>query len=139
MMLYVSIVLLAEIAALPDDLGVPELLAIVWGTTIGLALAHWFAFEFATGRLRGRLPVEAIAEVAGGALVAAIVSVPILVLPHDVRLQVVPFVIAFVIGGVSYAAERAHGYSRRRSVYYATVTLVVGLVVATVKDLLAYH
>ena len=53
MTLYVSIVLLAELAALPagDEAGGTvhgpvgwELIAIIWGTTVGLALAHWFAF-----------------------------------------------------------------------------------------------
>ena len=56
MVLYVSVVEIAELAALPESHftnGVVSgpvgagLLAIVWGTAIGLALAHWFAFRIA--------------------------------------------------------------------------------------------
>jgi hypothetical protein len=53
MVLYVSVVLLAELSALPrgDDHGVIrgpvgwKLVAICWGTTVGLAVTHWFAFR----------------------------------------------------------------------------------------------
>ena len=58
MVLYVAVVLLATLSALPAghdpadaEMHGPvggELLAIVWGTTVGLALAHWFAFHVAT-------------------------------------------------------------------------------------------
>ena len=60
MVLYVAVVLLATLSALPAghdpadaEMHGPvggELLAIVWGTTVGLALAHWFAFHVATPR-----------------------------------------------------------------------------------------
>ena len=51
--LYVAIVLLAAVVALPDHGGSgrvleddhPPLLEIIWGSAIGLALAHWFAFR----------------------------------------------------------------------------------------------
>jgi hypothetical protein len=53
MVLYVSVVLLAELSALSrgDDHGVIrgpvgwKLVAICWGTTVGLAVTHWFAFR----------------------------------------------------------------------------------------------
>lgn len=139
MMLYISIVLLAEFAAFPDDLTRAETLAIVWGTTIGLALAHWFAFEFAAMRLGRREREEVFAEVGGAALVALIASIPVLVLPADVHRQVVPFVLAVVIGGVSYIVERSVGRSRRWSLYFAGVALLIGLAVASVKEVLAHH
>src|SRR6476646_8690601 len=77
MMLYVSIVLLAELAVLPSGRGHAvepvhgpvgvELVAIVWGTTSGLALAHYFAFRVATQgvgrRLRGQDLEEALGEI----------------------------------------------------------------------------
>ena len=44
--LYVAICLLGALIALPtheqDD---AEVIAIIWGVTVGLALAHWFAFR----------------------------------------------------------------------------------------------
>src|SRR5947208_14744179 len=62
MVLYVSVVEIAELAALPEDhfsngrvtgpVG-GALLAIIWGTAIGLALAHWFAFRIAAPAFSG--------------------------------------------------------------------------------------
>jgi hypothetical protein len=62
MVLYVSVVEIAELAALPEShladgqvtgaVGA-ELLGIVWGTAVGLALANWFAFHLAARAFRG--------------------------------------------------------------------------------------
>ena len=51
MALYVTVCLLAALTALQNVVAVPgRVLGLVWGTTIGLALAHLFAFRIA-GRL----------------------------------------------------------------------------------------
>ena len=153
MTLYLSVVLLATLAALPagHDAGEPvhgpvgiELIAIVWGTTIGLAVAHSFAFHVAThgfggGRLRGQDRMEVLAELAGAAFVAALASLPVLVFSEDVEQQVVPFVLALIIGVVSYVVERTNGRTRTASVVFGLITLLVGLVAATVKNLLSAH
>src|SRR3954466_9141222 len=65
MTLYVSVVLIAELAAIPEKhfadgrvtgaVG-EQLLAIVWGTAVGLAVAHWFAFGLAAPAFRGQRP-----------------------------------------------------------------------------------
>jgi hypothetical protein len=58
MTLYVTICLLAALTALENVVAVPgQVFGLVWGTTIGLALAHLFAFRIA-GRLvhDGRFP-----------------------------------------------------------------------------------
>src|SRR6478736_4524646 len=67
MVLYVSVVEIAELATLPEGhfsggrvtgpVGV-QLLAIVWGTAIGLALAHFFAFRIAAPGFRGESPTR---------------------------------------------------------------------------------
>jgi hypothetical protein len=139
MSLYVSIVLLAELSALPPDLDNSQLLSIMWGTTIGVALAHWFAFEFAARRLHGRDRTEVFEEVGGSATVAAVASIPVLLFPQDVHQQLIPFVLALFIATVGYLVERSNGRSRRWSLWFAVVALVVGLAVAGVKDLISYH
>jgi hypothetical protein len=154
MALYVSIVLLATLAALPvgpDEGHEPvrgpvgiELIAILWGTTVGLALAHSFAFVVAThglggGRLRGHDLKEATAEVAGAAFVAAVASVPVLLLSEETEQQVVPFVLALIIGVVGYLVERYNGRTRLASLVFGVVTLVVGLLAAAAKNLLSGH
>src|SRR4051794_30436298 len=65
MVLYVSVVLIAELAAIPEEHFADgrvtgavggQLLAIVWGTAVGLAVAHWFAFRLAAPAIRGERP-----------------------------------------------------------------------------------
>jgi hypothetical protein len=56
--LYVTVCLLAGLTALESVVAVPgHVFGLVWGTTVGLALAHLFAFRLA-GRLvhDGRFP-----------------------------------------------------------------------------------
>ena len=67
MVLYVSVVEIAELAAIPEShfahgrvtgaVG-GQLLAIVWGTAVGLAIAHWFAFRLAAPAFRGERPTR---------------------------------------------------------------------------------
>jgi hypothetical protein len=45
MALYVAICLLAAFAALPETDAHARVIGIIWGVTVGLALAHWFAFR----------------------------------------------------------------------------------------------
>ena len=153
MALYVSIVLLAALAALPagheeggsvDGPTGIELVALLWGTTLGLAIAHSFAFVVATQGLgHGRLDLhdrrEAAAELAGAVAVAAVATVPILVLSEEAEQRVVPFVLALVIGVVGYLVERLNGRTRVASLLFGTTTLVAGLLVATVKNVLTGH
>ena len=144
MTLYLSVVLLATLAALPagHDAGEPvhgpvgiELLAILWGTTIGLALAHGFAFKVATqgfgeGRPREQAFKEALAEIAAAAVVAALASLAVLVFGPENEQRVVLFVLALIIGGVGYLVERANGRTRMASLIFGVITLFVGLVVS---------
>src|SRR6476661_4080196 len=100
MALYVSVVEIAELAALPEShfahgrvtgpVG-GQLLAILWGTAVGLALAHWFAFRLA-GRAFGGERVTGLdtrigfAQVGAAVFVAAVSSLPVLFL-SDVQAQ----------------------------------------------------
>jgi len=154
MTLYVSVVLLATLAALPaghDDAAEPiqgpvglELIAILWGTTIGLALTHYFAFRvaargFGGGRLSSEDAKEATAEVAAAAFVAALASLPVLAFSPGTEQWVVLFVLALIIGVVSYLLERANEHTRSASVVFGALTLVVGLIVASLKYILSGH
>lgn len=99
MVLYVSVVEIAELAALPEghfahgrvtgSVGV-QLLAIVWGTAIGLALAHWFAFRIAAPAFRGDRPTRhdtriGLVQLGGAALVAAVRACPYCSSPMSAR------------------------------------------------------
>ena len=58
MALYVAICLLAALFALPEtEAGHLPVVGIIWGVSVGLALAHWFAFRVSV-RLIGAGPVR---------------------------------------------------------------------------------
>jgi hypothetical protein len=152
MVLYVSVVEIAELASLPErhfshgvvtgPVGI-QLLAIIWGTAIGLAIAHWFAFGVVAPAFSGNQPTRidtriGIAQL-GGAVVAAVSSLPVLLL-SDVRAQETTGDIpALIIGFIAFVVARAAGKSRLRSVFYALTAVALGFGVAFVKSALAAH
>jgi hypothetical protein len=75
MALYVAICLLAAFAALPETGAHAHAMGIIWGVTIGLAVAHWFAFRVSArlvgaGSIRPNDMASAGAQLAGAAGVA---------------------------------------------------------------------
>ncbi|HMF84647.1 MAG TPA: hypothetical protein VKI01_15370 [Acidimicrobiia bacterium] len=153
MVLYVSVIEIAELAALPEGhfangratgaVG-GKLLALVWGTAVGLVLAHWFAFQFAAPLLRGERPtrraaVIGLAQVGGAIFVAAVSSCPVLFL-SDVRAQeLTGDVPAIIIGVVAYVIARIAGRPRVAAVLYGVTALALGVLVALVKSILVAH
>lgn len=70
MALYVAICLLAALIALPVTGVGLHVAGIIWGVTIGLAVAHWFAFRVSArlvgaGRVRPQDVESAGAQVVG--------------------------------------------------------------------------
>jgi hypothetical protein len=153
MVLYVSVVEIAELAAIPEEHFADgrvtgavggQLLAILWGTAVGLAIAHWFAFQFAAPLFRGERPTRlavaiGLAQVAGAVLVAAVSSLPVLFF-SDVRAEeTTGDVPAVLIGVVAYIVSRITGRTRVVSLLYAVTALALGVLVALVKSILAAH
>lgn len=153
MVLYLSIVLLATLSVLPDDYGQrvaegrhggPTVLMLVWGTTVGLALAHWFAFRLATSALGDGRPSRhdvalGVAQVTGASLVALATTVAIALVPPDSEVGAAMFVPAAFIGIAGFGVARAAGRSRGHALVFATVVLGIGLLVSAVKAWLAGH
>ena len=101
MALYVAVCLLAALIALGDRAEEHHVraIALVWGTTIGLALAHLFAFRVAArwisgGTLGDRDSAAALAQLAGAAFVAVLATVPIAVFGASIEFDVVRLVLA---------------------------------------------
>jgi hypothetical protein len=153
MILYVSVVEIAELAALPQShlafgrITGPagaSLLVIIWGTAIGLALAHWFAFGLAAPAFHGHRPGHhdtqiGLAHLAGALLVAALSSVPSLLF-SDVRAQeTTGDVPALLVGVVAYLVARYTGSSRLVSAFYGAAALALGVLVALIKSILSAH
>jgi len=145
MALYVAICLLAALTAVSDDhTSELQVFEIVWGTTLGLSLAHWFAFNVSSrlvsvGQERKRESDVVFAQLAGAAAVAVIATIPIVLLPTSVEFDVVRFVLAFVISVVGYEVARSSGADRMRSFLYALAVMVVANLVVVIKNFLLGH
>jgi hypothetical protein len=153
MVLYVSVVEIAELASIPEShlsgghvtgpVGAP-LLEILWGTSVGLALAHWFAFRVAAPAFRGDRPSRldnqiGLAQLAGAAFVAAVSSMPVLLLSPLRAQEMTGGVPAILIGVVGYLIARAASKGHIPAFFYGVTALALGVLVALVKVNLAAH
>jgi hypothetical protein len=145
MTLYVCLVLAAEFVAGGDDVESERFaVEVIWGTAVGLALAHVFAFNLATKLLvRGRLSHEvraaAWAQLAAAAIVAFVVTIPFVLFPLGRALRVDAFLVSALIGSAAYGAARGSGAGRTRSIVYGTIVLAIAVAVVSVKVGLTYH
>ena len=143
MALYVAICLLAALVAVPGDVH-PHLGGLIWGVTVGLALAHVFAFRV-SARLVGEGTVSsddaksAAVQVAGAVAVALLASIPVLLFGESWELYAATYLLAGFIALAGFAVARSSGASLFRSVVYALLVLAAGVAIALLKNLLAGH
>jgi hypothetical protein len=140
MAFYVTICLLAALAAIrhSGDEGHVETLRLIWGTTIGLAFAHWFAFRLAARMADPHHPSPhdaplLAAQMAGAAAIALLATIPVVLFPGDVELDVVRWELAGLLGVAAFSIARTAGSSRWRSIAYALGIMGLGAVVVLVK------
>jgi hypothetical protein len=140
MVLYVSVVLMGAIATIPaTDLDEDVVVAaVIWGSALGLALAHWFAFNASAHLFRGEgiAPEdlrEGIWEAVAALGVAVVATVPLLLLDDTIGAAVSLVALAALVTVVAYVASRHGGLSRARALLRGSVTLVLAVIVAIVK------
>jgi hypothetical protein len=142
--LYITISLLAVLAAQPHgDATTVAVLTVVWGTTLGLTVAHWLAFRLTSRLFAGtELSSHDRMAMAGQAIaalgVAAVASVP-LVLSASAGLAWSRSLLAGLVGLFAFGTARRHGASRGRALTYALIVVVIALAVAIGKYLLTGH
>lgn len=153
MVLYTSIVVMATLIALPEDLYAKGLdpsqhdhflLSIIWGETVGLALAHWFAFNVAAAGFRGGRSlredaIEGVAQVGGAGAVALATSVVVLMAGNQDDVVVAAFTTAAIVAIAGFGTSRRAGRSPVASVLLGILILVLGVTVATIKAWLGAH
>lgn len=145
MALYVSLVLAAEFVAAGEQAASRAIVAgVIWGTCLGLAVTHVFAFNlaarlFAGGALPAGTRRAVWAQVGAAAAVALIVTVPLTFLAIGPALDAAAFVVAGLIGATAYLASRGAGAGRVRSMVDGLLTLVAALVVVGLKVALTGH
>ena len=139
MILYVCIVLAAEFVAVGDHASSERLaLEVIWGTAVGLALAHVFAFNLAAklligGHLSPEVRAAAWAQLAAAAALALVVTIPFVLFSLRPALRVDAFLVAGLIGVAAYAASRGSGSGRKRAVVDGLVALGIAVVVVSIK------
>jgi hypothetical protein len=141
--LYITISLLAVLSAKPHGGGTSAVLTLVWGTTLGLVLAHWFAFQltarlFAGSRLSSHDRMAMVGQAVAALAVAGLASVPLL-LHADAGPALSRGALAGLIGLFAFGAARRHGGSFGRASAYALIVVAIALAVAIGKYLITGH
>lgn len=146
MALYVSVCLLAASAVVAEspERNHVEALGLVWGTTLGLALAHLFAFRVSARLISSGTVDEhdvriSVAQLLGAIAVAALCTGPVVLMPATSELDAVRLLLAGLVALVAFLTARRGGKSLTISLAYGMVVLVVALAVAVVKNLLSGH
>jgi hypothetical protein len=146
MALYVSICLLAALTVVSDSELVHgrTVFKVIWGTTLGLALAHLFAFRLsarlvAAGSIQRADAEVAAAQFAGSLVVAVLATVPVLLLDGEAEPSVTRWVLAGFIALVGFVVARSSGASKVRSAVYASATTVIALAIVVIKNVLSGH
>ena len=146
MALYVSVVILTALVALPQqDEPSDDVVAVsaAWGGAAALAVAHVFAFGLAARVVHGVRPAAAerrvaLAQLAGALAVAALVTPPMLVASTERRFDLVLWLLAAFVTASGYLAARRSGATPLRALLAASGVLLIGAVVVALKLLLQY-
>ena len=140
MALYVALGLLGALSLFDRSLSGTDVRIVetIWGITIGLVLAHVFAFVVAAhvagqGSLRRHDSEAAVAHLIGGVAVAVVATVTALLVRDEASLRAVRLVLAVFIGTVGYLVRRSNGASRTGALLFGIVTVAVALVIANIK------
>jgi len=140
---YLSIVLAALIIGFEDSLDEGGELLLIWGTSIGLTLAHILAFRTATvyehgiSLTSGWRPVRAMTLVA--VAVAALASIPYLEVWGLSNPSVAArWVLTVVVAVAAYLAARSRGLSMAGRLQYLLIVVLLATSISVVKYMLAH-
>jgi len=144
MALYVCIVLTTELAVLSERADAERVaLTLLWASTIGLTLAHVFAFHlaeklFAGGRLDAEARLAIALQVAAAVIIAAALSIPILVLELSAALTVAAWMAAGLVGITAVTIARLRGRTHVQTALAGALTLAVAAGVVALKARFAH-
>jgi hypothetical protein len=140
---YLSVVLIALLVGLEQSLDNGEELLLIWGTAIGLTLAHIFAFRLASvyalglSFTSGWRPIGAI--VLAAFAVGATASIPYLGwLDVTSPSTVSTWLLMLIVGVAAYLAARSRGWPLAGRLAYTLMILVIAASVSVIKYLLTH-
>lgn len=144
--LYLALVLLAAIVAIPTDRFPDDgdAVRILLGTAVGLVGAHWLAFRLAArltsadGDWTPTAAQEAAAQIVGAVCVALLAAVPFVALDGLVAARAAMFVLAVLPAIAGALIARLNGRSWFSTVLMALGVLVTAAVVVTVKSVMSH-
>lgn len=143
MALYIAVCLLAALLALPETAS-NHLIGLVWGITIGLAAAHFFAFRVSArlvgaGRLHARDVELAAAQLTGAAAVAALATIVMIVFPAETEDDAAELALSGFIGCIGFVVARRGGAGTVKAIAYGLAVLVLAVGIALLKNALSGH
>ncbi|MFQ1002645.1 hypothetical protein [Modestobacter sp. SSW1-42] len=137
---YLGLTLLVALNVAPDDVPppLPELLLVIWGSTVGLAVAHWFALTLAGLLVRDaslhRTPGELLfSQVVMAVVLASVASAVVVLSPDPAEVPTARMSVAVFIGALVTVEARTSGEPLWRAVSVGCAALGVALALATVK------
>ncbi|MEE9178305.1 MAG: hypothetical protein V3U46_07735 [Acidimicrobiia bacterium] len=147
MSVYLGVILIALVVGLEQSLGTGEELLLIWGTSIGLTLAHIFAFRLASvyalgvSFTSGWRPIGAI--VLAAFAVGATASIPYLgwldiASPSTVTIWLLMLMLMLIVGVAAYLAARSRGWSLAGRLAYTLMILAISASVSVIKYLLTH-
>jgi len=143
--LYLSIVLLTVLVGFGGGGTRSEEVALLWGTAVGLGLAHFFAFRMTRNFAEGRtLPTREDGWVALGVAAAIVITcglstIPYLLVPDTLEASTAASVLLLgMIGLTGYASVHRQGGSVQQAVIGALVAGLIAAVVVMIKYTLAH-
>jgi hypothetical protein len=145
MAFYLGITLLVALDVLqdPHPPPLPALLLIIWGTTLGLGVAHWFAVGLsaylvrdpATHHTSGQLLAS---QIMMAAVLAGVASVAVVLSPTRIEMLDSRIAVALFVAVLVAVEARAGGRSRRRALALGAGALALALAVAAFKLVVAH-
>jgi hypothetical protein len=139
---YVSVTLAAELAAASSDDSKAILVAALWGTAVGLALAHWYAQTINAAIARGAFhktdAMEGLREIGAAVGVALVLSLPFVVFATPTALVVSRWGVVIGSSLIALLLARSAGAGWGRSVVEAAIVFVIGVAVIETKAALSH-
>jgi hypothetical protein len=139
---YVSVTLAAELAAASSDDPKTILVGALWGTAVGLALAHWYAQTITAAIARGGFhksdAAEGLREIGAAVGVAFILSLPFLVFATPTALILSRWGVVIGTSVIALALARSAGAGWTRALVEAAIVFVIGVGVIETKAALSH-
>ena len=139
---YVSVTLAAELAVASSDDSKLIVVGALWGTAVGLALAHWYAQTITAAIARGAFhktdAAEGLREIGAAVGVALVLSLPFIVFETPTALVLSRWGVVLGTSLIALALARTAGAGWMRAFIEAAIVFAIGVAVIETKAALSH-